>query len=117
MFNRSLDSDFSQRLESALRTADSERRRRHALRLLSRVLPAILLVGPIVAWRLILVTPGTAHIAIDALAWLTFVLDVGVHLDGSVLSFEGLQALPSVLGVLLLVLVSFTLLTRPKLPS
>jgi hypothetical protein len=110
----SLDPDFSRRLESALQLADRERRRRQAVRRVQRALPVILLVGPIVAWRLILVTPGSAHVAINALAWLTFILDVGVHVDAAALSYLGLQALPTMVGALLLILISASLLSGSR---
>jgi hypothetical protein len=108
---RALDAAFDLRLEQALRAADTARRRRHVQRRVQRLLPLILLIGPIVAWRLIVVSPGTVHVAIGALASLTFLLDVGVHVDTSVLSFLGLQALPTIVGGLLLVLVAVTLLS------
>jgi hypothetical protein len=52
--------------------------------------------------------------AINGLAWLTFLLDVGVQVDSAVLSYLGLQALPTIAGVLLFVLVSVSLLSRPR---
>jgi hypothetical protein len=110
----SLDPEFSVRIESILTTADRERRRHQLWQRVQRALPLALLVGPLVAWRLILVVPGSAHVAIDALAWTAFVLDVGVHVDTAVLSALGWRALPTIVGVLLLILVSVSLLSGPR---
>jgi hypothetical protein len=105
-----LTSDFAARLESSLRSADSERRR-HALRSrLAAVVPVILLVGPLFAWLLTSATPGGEHVAINALVSLTFVLDAGVHVDTAVLSSLHLEALPMIVGALLLVMTALWLL-------
>jgi hypothetical protein len=109
-----LPEDFTQRLEAALRAADHNRRRRSILRRAGSVLPVILLLAPILGWRLMLATPDAVHVSIAALAWLTFLLDVGVHVDTAVLSYLGLRALPTLLGGLLLVLVTVGLLTIPQ---
>ena len=98
----SLDSDFSARLEGSLSLADSERRRRERRTRLLRLLPIVLLVGPVVTWKLTSATPGGEHVAVDALISLTLLLDAGVHVDASVLSYLHLQALPFVVGALLL---------------
>jgi hypothetical protein len=102
--------DFTARLEEALAGADRDRRRRALLQRVRAFLPLVLLVGPIVGWRLMLASPDGVHVGIDTLAWITAVLDVGVHIDASVLSYLGLQALPSIVGFLLFVLVTLTLL-------
>ena len=102
--------DFAERLEGALVSADRERRRRMWYARGRRLLPIILLVGPIVAWRLMISTPTGLHVYIDALSWLAFILDVGVHVDASILGFLGLSALPTLAGALLFAMVTLTLL-------
>jgi hypothetical protein len=106
--------DFTSRLEQALARADRERRRVIWLRRLRAALPIVLLIGPIVGWRLILVSPDGVHVGVATLAWVTAILDVGVHLDTSILSYLGLQALPSIVGFLLFILVTVTLLGSGK---
>lgn len=105
-----LTPDFVQRLERSLATADQERRRRVWYRRIRALLPLILLVGPIVGWRLMLASPDGVHVAIAALAWVTFALDVAVHTDTSLLDYLGLRELPVVVGGLLFVLVSVSIL-------
>jgi hypothetical protein len=105
--------DFLARLEASLQDADRQRSRQTLLRRARRILPVVLLVGPVVAWRLILASPGSAHSSISALAWLTFLLDVGVQVDNALLGYLGLQWLPSVVGGLLLVLITGWLLSSP----
>lgn len=105
-----LAADFTARLQASLRDAEHERKRHLLIRRLQRVLPLIFLVGPIVAWRLMSISPGGTRAGIEALAGITFVLDVGVHLDTVLLSYLGLQILPSVVGVLLLVFITAGLL-------
>lgn len=105
-----LPSDFADRLEESLLAADRERSRRNRLQHLRRLLPLCLLIGPVVAWRLTLASPGGVHAYVELLAWVTFFLDVGVHGDSAVLSYLGLQALPSIVGFLLLSLLTATLL-------
>jgi len=62
-----LTSDFAARLETSLRSADSERRR-HALRgRLATWIPVMLLVGPLFAWLLTSASPGGEHVAVNAL--------------------------------------------------
>lgn len=100
-----LPADFADRLEVLLQSADQERRRRLTIRRAKRVVGVLLLLGPIVAWRLMLATPDGVHVGIAALAWIAFVLDVGVHVDTVFLAYLHLQALPSLVGLLLLVLV------------
>jgi hypothetical protein len=109
-----LPSDFAERLERSLSAADHERRRRVRMARLGRALPFVLLVGPLVAWRLTLATPDGVHIAITALAWITFALDLGVHMDTSVLSYLGLVELPSIVGALLIVMLAVSLLWESK---
>jgi hypothetical protein len=106
--------DFAARLEDALTRADRDRRRMLWLRRLRAALPVVLLIGPVIGWRLILVSPDGVHIGVDTLAWITAILDVGVHLDSTILSYLGLQALPSIVGFLLFVLVTVTLLGSGK---
>lgn len=112
-----LGQEFTRRLEVALRAAERDRRRRAALLHLRSLLPFVLLLAPIVGWRLILATPDGVHVGIGVLAWLTFMLDVGVHVDTTVLSYLGLQALPSVVGALLLILVTGWLLSTSSRDS
>jgi len=107
-----LHDDFLERVEASLAHAEQERRRHNALERVSGYLPLVLLIGPLVAWRLMFVSGDSTHVLIDSLAWLTFVLDVGVHLNTGVLAYLNLQALPTVVGLLLLVLVSCGLLTE-----
>jgi hypothetical protein len=72
----------------------------------------VLLVGPLLAWRLMLSTPDGVHVTVSALAWTTFVLDLGVHVDTSVLSYLGLSQLPSIIGALLMLMLSVSLLWK-----
>src|ERR1700736_6295846 len=71
-----LSADFEQRLEASLSDADRERRRRQWYGRGRWMLAVVLLIGPLVAWRLTLVAPGGVHAIVEALAWLTFLLDV-----------------------------------------
>jgi hypothetical protein len=105
-----LDPDFTARLETRLGAADRDRRRYVLWRRLRSLLPLVLLVGPIVGWRLMLSFPDGVHVTIAALAWIAFVLDIGVHLDTSLLNYLGLSALPSVVGGLILVVLTGLLL-------
>jgi hypothetical protein len=107
-----LGGGFSDRLELALRKADRKRRRHQIARWLANFVPLVLLAIPILAWHLTVASPGGPHAVISSLAWLTFVLDVGVHTNQSLLSYLGLQLLPSVVGILLLLLVTGWLLSR-----
>jgi hypothetical protein len=109
-----LHADFAQRLEASLRDADRERRRLHVIDRLRFMLPLALLIGPLVAWRLMLVSPSGAHVVIDTLAWLTFILDIGVNIDSAVLAYGNLQAVPSIVGVALAVLLATRLLWYPR---
>jgi hypothetical protein len=109
--------DFSQRLEAFLAEADTERRRVLWVQRIRRLLPAVLLVGPLLGWRLMVTTGTGSHVVVHALAWLTFLLDVGVHIDTAVLSYLGLRALPSVVGCLLFVLLAFSLLGGETAPG
>jgi hypothetical protein len=109
-----LSADFEQRLEASLEVADRERRRRHWYGRGRRTLAVVLLIGPLVAWRLTLVAPGGVHAVVEALAWMTFLLDVGVHLDTSALTYLGLQGLPTLVGALLFGLLALTFLGSSK---
>ena len=109
-----LPADFAQRLEASLLDADRDRRRLHQIDRLRFLLPLVLLIGPLVAWRLMLASPSGPHMVIDTLAWLTFILDVGVHLDSAVLAYGHLQAIPSIVGVALAVLLAARLLWYPR---
>lgn len=112
-----LPADFADRLERSLRSADHERRRRTWYRRARALLPIILLVGPIIGWRLMLASPDGVHVGIAALAWTTFAVDVGVHVDTALLSYLGLSQLPTVVGAVLLVLLTGWLLTSPGDPE
>jgi hypothetical protein len=105
-----LPPDFTERLQRSLAAADGERQRRLWLRRARNALPLVLLVGPLLAWRLMLSTPDGTHVAVGALAWTAFLLDLGVHVDTSLLSFLGLSQLPSIVGALLMVMLTATLL-------
>lgn len=109
-----LAQDFADRLELSLPAADEIRRRNRILNRLGVLLPAILLIGPIVGWRLMLASPDGVHIGIDALTWISFLLDVGLRVDTSLLSYLGLQVLPSIVGALIFALVTVTLLGYRK---
>jgi hypothetical protein len=109
-----LDEGFSRRLELALPGADHTRRRRVVRGRIARFIPFLLLVAPVIGWRLILASPDGVHVTIGALAWVAFLLDVGVHVDASLLRYLGLQALPSIAGALLLFLITAWVLTSPS---
>jgi hypothetical protein len=109
-----LADDFSDRLEGFLRDADSGRRRRLWYRRLRSVLPVVLLVGPLVGWRLMYASPDGVHASIDALAWVTFLLDVGIHVDTALLTYLDLSLLPTIVGGLLLLAVTATVLRNPR---
>lgn len=100
----SLGADFTERLEGSLDVADIERRRRDRMGRLVAVLPVLLLIGPVVMWKLTSATPGGEHVAVDALVSLTLVLDAGIHVNTAVLSYLHLEALPFIVGTLLLIL-------------
>jgi hypothetical protein len=108
-----LPADFGDRLERALESADRRRRTRAWSKRVLSLLPWVLLIGPIVAWRLLETTPDGVHVTIAALAWVTFLLDVGVHLDNSILSYLGLTELPTIVGLVILVALTCWLLTDP----
>lgn len=105
--------DFAQRLEDSLVGADHERQRRVWLRRLRALLPLVLLAGPVLGWRLTLASPDGVHAGIAALAWVTFLLDVGVHVDTDLLTYLGLGNLPVVVGALLFIMVAASVLWRP----
>lgn len=107
-----LGHDFVDRLNASLDQADVERRRLARLRRLKQFLPLLLLIGPIVAWRLMLVSGDGVQVSLGVIAWLAFLLDVGVHIDTSLLTYLGMSWLPSVVGILIFVLVAVTLLHR-----
>src|SRR3954447_12609382 len=109
-----LRADFVDRLESSLAGADRERRKRTWYRRVGQVLPILLLIGPILGWRLTLATPDGVHVGISALAWVTFLLDIGVHADTTILAYLGLSQLPTLVGVLLLVVLTGWLLVDPR---
>ncbi len=109
-----LDEEFTRRLELALPAADQSRRRRATRHRLARIAFGLVLVAPLAAWRLMLTSPDGVHVAINALAWITFILDVGVHVDSALLSFLGLQMLPSIVGGLLLGMIALWLLSVPR---
>jgi hypothetical protein len=109
-----LGDSFMLRLESSLGAADAERRRRLVRRRAQRAALAFMLLLPIVSWRLMLATPDGVHVAVGALAEVAFTLQIGVHLDTSVLSYLSLQALPTIVGVLLLAVVTAGVLVTPR---
>lgn len=112
--DRALPPDFAERLEHSLAAADVERRRRAWLGRARRLLPLILLVGPLLAWRLMLAGPDGVHVGVAALAWVAFVLDVGVHLDTAFLSYLGLVELPTAVGGLLLLVLAASFLSETR---
>jgi hypothetical protein len=105
-----LDEDFSSRLELALGDADAVRRRRQWQSRLARAASVALLIGPLLAWKLIGASPGGEHVVVDALVWLTFLLDAGVQVDSATLSYLHLQAVPVIVGLILLVVIGLWLL-------
>jgi|SRR5579884_1370242 len=109
-----LGADFTQRLRGSLESADRRRRRRAVVARLRLALPAVLLVGPVLAWHLMNIAPGSFAIVVGLLAQWMLVLNVGVHVDTSLLRYLGLQALPSVVGVLLLIVITGWLLAGPR---
>lgn len=109
-----LGADFTQRLRESLESADRRRRRRALVARLRIALPAVLLVGPVLAWHLMNVAPASFTIVIGLLAQWMLVLNVGVHVDTSLLRYLGLQALPSVVGGLLLIVITGWLLAGPR---
>ena len=109
-----LNADFSARLEESLTVADAERRRHQWISRLIGLLPVVLLVGPLVLWKLTSATPGGVHVAVDALVSLTLILDVGLHINTAVLTYLHLQALPFIVGTLLLLLAGSWLLRREE---
>lgn len=109
-----LDDSFTRRLELALPAADHKRKRRIARERIVRFIPFVLLIAPVIGWRLMLTSPDGVHVTITALAWVTFLLDVGVHVDASLLRYLDLQALPSIVGGLLLIVIAAWVLTSPR---
>lgn len=107
-----LHPDFAGRVERSLHEADAARRKRAWSARLRVALPILLLAGPILAWHLLQHSAGSAHVAIAALSGVTFALNLGVHLDTSLLTSLGLSDLPTVVGLLLLVMVAFSVLGR-----
>jgi hypothetical protein len=105
---------FTRRVELSLVDADQRRRRRLWRQRVARVVPALLLISPVIGWRLMLARPDGVHVSVGALSWLTFILDVVVHIDSSVLRYLGLQALPTVVGVLLLIVITMWVLCAPR---
>lgn len=112
-----LSPEFLARLETSLEHADQERRRHLLLLRLRKLMPLVLLIGPVIGWRLILASPDGVKIGVNALAWITFVLDIGVHLNTALLSYLHLQALPTLVGLLLFVVVTTTVLWTSKGPE
>jgi hypothetical protein len=105
-----LAADFSARLEGSLSLADDERRRRRRSTKLAALVPILLLIGPVVLWKLTSATTGGEHVAVDALVSLTLVLDAGLQVDTAVLTYLHLQALPFIVGAVLLFLTGAWLL-------
>ncbi len=95
-----------------LDAADSAKRRRQARRQVLRVLPWLLLAGPVIGWRLLAVTQPSAHLLISVLAGITMYLDIALHVDDKLLSAVNLQAVPLIVGALVFALVSASLLRR-----
>ncbi|HZU12722.1 MAG TPA: hypothetical protein VFB58_07765 [Chloroflexota bacterium] len=104
--------DFARRIERSLNGADTARRWHQWKERARLALPVVLLAGPVIGWHLLQHTPGSGHMAVAALATVAFILDVGVHLDTSLLSSLGLADLPTVVGLLLLVMVAASVLWR-----
>jgi hypothetical protein len=99
-----LRDDFTARLQTSLAAADRQRTRRRVASRVRTALLVVMLIGPLIAWRLMTASPDGVHVVIDALAWIAFLLDVGVHLDSAVLASLNLQAIPTLVGVALAVL-------------
>lgn len=106
--------DFVVDVERSLQEADGARRKIQWLRRIRLSLPVALLAGPVIAWHLFAASPGGIHVVIGAIAWIAFLLDVGVHVNTTVLGALGLRALPTAVGALLLAMLSVSLLWRKK---
>jgi len=102
--------DFANRLEDALHRADRARARQPWVARGRVVLFALILAVPVIFWRLGGATHDGLGAAINALAWIAFLVDAGVHVDTSILSYLGLKALPVVVGIVIFGLVTATLL-------
>lgn len=109
-----LSPEFVARLEESLQRADHERQRHLRLLRLRKLLPLILLIGPLVGWRLTLASPDGVELGVNALAWITFVLDIAVHVDTALLAYLHLQALPTLVGIMLFAVVTTTVLWTSK---
>jgi len=92
--------------------ADSAKRRREARHQVLRVLPWLLVAGPVIGWRLLAVTQPSAHFLLGVLAGVTMYLDIALHVDDRLLSAVNLQAVPLIIGALVFALVSASLLKR-----
>lgn len=106
----SLRPDFAEQLEARLAEADRARARHARRSLLGRIGLLVLLIGPLLSWRLTAAGSGDRHLAVDALAWLTFLLNVGTRVNAQMLRYLHLQSLPTIAGVAVLVLVTAGLL-------
>jgi hypothetical protein len=109
-----LGPEFAQKLEESLLAADEARWKRVVLRWVRAALPILMLTAPIIGWRLTFFSPNGVHVAINALAWLTFLLNIGVHIDAALLAYLNMGAMPSIVGLLLFVMVTASLLGGPR---
>lgn len=108
----SLPADFTQSLAGRLAAADRQREAWRWQRRLRRLLLVLLLGGPLLGWHLIATGHHDLALTIDVLTWLTFLLDVATRVDTEILRTLGLQFLPPLLGISVLVLVAAGLLFR-----
>lgn len=109
--------DFLDRLSVSLADADRERQRQALLRRITRLVPLALILGTLLAWHLTFTGPNGVHLVIHTLTWLALILDTGVNIDSSLLTYLGMQTLPTIVGALLFVLVTVTLLWEQKDPE
>lgn len=107
---RPLPSDFAEVLESRLPSADRARKRQVLRAWLGRLMLLILLVGPLLSWRLTMTGSGDRHLTVHTLSWITFLLNVGTRVNGQILTSLHLQSLPTIAGVVLLLVVATGLL-------
>jgi len=109
-----LNPEFANRLEQSLERADQTLARRQWLGRIRTAAFVLILVTPILFWNLGGATHDGLGTSINLVAWLAFLLDVGVHINSGLLAYLGLRALPIAVGALIFVLVTVTLLGKSE---